>query len=120
MTKGYGFTVEDIDQSCFSDLEPYEKAYEQERTEQDRLQHAWWGTYGLSATMVAVERAVFGRKAQSEYIKTTICEQSMANRELTEEEKRREVDLFFAQEDARLANWKRRKRRKEMRKNGEV
>lgn len=111
ITKGYGFTVDDIDNSCFRDLEPYEKAHEQEQIEQDRLQHAWWGTYGLSATLVAVEHAVFGRKAQSEYIKSTVYENSMANRELTEEEKQREVDKFFRQEDARLENWKRKKAR---------
>ena len=120
MTKGYGFTVDDIDQSCFADLEPYEKAYRQELEQTDALQYMWWGRYGLSATLVAVEHAVFGAKAQSEYTKELVYKSIDQNRELTEDEKQREVDKFFKQEDARLANWKRNKRRKEMANNGKV
>lgn len=120
MTKGYGFTVDDIDQSCFADLEPYEKAYKQEMIEQDSLQHVWWGNYGLSAVSVAVEHCLAGSKAQSEYTKKPIFDALEQNRELTEEEKQREVDRFFKQEDARLMNWKRNKRRKEMSNNGKV
>lgn len=93
MTKGYGFTVDDIDQSCFSDLEPYEKAYKQEMIEQDSLQHAWWGTYGLSAVAVAVEHAVFGEKAKSEYIKKAISLQD-ENAENGNEESQEEVAVF--------------------------
>ncbi len=37
--------------------------------------------------------------------------QLFGKRELTEEEKQREVDLFFAREEARRRNWKRNKKR---------
>lgn len=72
MTKGYGFSIADIDSSCPSDLEPYEKAYKQEREEDDLLQHSWWGSYGLSAVSVAVEHCLAGRKAKLKYIEKPV------------------------------------------------
>lgn len=38
---------------------------------------------------------------------------SIHNQEITEDEKQREVDKFFAQESARRANWKRTHKRQE-------
>lgn len=38
VTKGYGFTVEDIDWSCPADLEPYSKVYYLKRNEKDVFQ----------------------------------------------------------------------------------
>ena len=56
VTKGYGLTVHDIDMSCPADLEPYAKAYKLEQDNMDALMWAWWGNYGFSATLTAVER----------------------------------------------------------------
>lgn len=67
-TKGYGFSVEDIDMSCPADLEPYSKAYMLEQKETDSNMWAWWGTYGLSATLTAIDRALNGNKARAKYV----------------------------------------------------
>ena len=52
VTKGYGFTVDDIDWSSPADLKPYEKAHKLEMTEQDNLMYMWFGSYALSAVSV--------------------------------------------------------------------
>lgn len=39
--------------------------------------------------------------------KTLLQDSAFNNHELTEDEKQREVDKFFAQESARRANWRR-------------
>lgn len=44
--------------SCPADLEPYSKAYMLEQRESDSNMWAWWGTYGLSATLTAIDRAL--------------------------------------------------------------
>lgn len=64
------------------------------------------GYYILSAVSTAVERNLAGRKAQSEYIKEPLMRDVERSRELTEAEKQREVDMFFAEQSARRMNWK--------------
>lgn len=73
-TKGYGFTVDDIDWSCPADLEPYGKAYELETKQIDYL--SWIaGQYTLSAVSVAVEHCLAGNKARLQYIEMPIMQQ---------------------------------------------
>lgn len=96
--------------SCPKELEPYEKAHRIKKMENDALMHLWWGTYGLSAVSVALEHnlaGIFGKKGQSKYIESSIYQDIEKGTEITEEEKQRQVDLFFAQERARRINWKR-------------
>ena len=73
------------------------------------MMHAWWGNYGLSAVFVAVEHCLAGKKAMSKYIEEPILSQI----QLSKEEEERQVDLFFAQENARRVNWKRNKHSKD-------
>lgn len=68
VTKGYGLTPHDIDMSCPADLEPYEKAYMLEQKNKDSQMWAWWGSYGVSATLVAVEHCLAGQKAKTKYV----------------------------------------------------
>ena len=72
VTKGYGFTVNDIDFSNPSELEPYAQAYRLENKERDAEMHAWIGSYMISAIAVSVEKVIFGRKAKLEYIKRNL------------------------------------------------
>lgn len=75
VTKGYGFTVDDIDWSCPADLEPYAKAHKLEVMENDSIIHAVCGNYVLSAVSVAVEHCLAGRKAKSKYIDKPIMQE---------------------------------------------
>lgn len=102
-------SIDDIDWSCPADMKPYLKAHEEELKEKDYL--AWlFNQYTLSAVSVAVEHCFAGRKAHSEYIKEPILQTKEKNKPLTEDEKQKEVDLFFARENARRVNWRRNKK----------
>ncbi len=75
VTKGYGFTANDIDWSCPADLDPYVKAHKLEAIENDSAAYAVCGNYVLSAISVAVEHCLAGRKARSKYIEKPIMQQ---------------------------------------------
>lgn len=85
ITKGYGFTVDDIDWSSPADLEPYSKAYKLQLRQQDSQLYTM-GLYVQSAVSVAVEHNLAGKKAKSEYIKEPILSKTLENIGLTEEE----------------------------------
>lgn len=113
-TKGYGFTVQDINQGCPKDFEPYIAAHKALLKKQD--EQMWYmGLYVNNAVAVAVDHCLHGEKAKSEYLKEPIMRlqevKETAKRNLTEEEKQREVDRFFAQEKVRRVNWRRAHRR---------
>lgn len=96
MTKGYGFTVDNIDWSCPADLEPYAKAYELEMQHQDSQMYMM-GMYNLSATSVAVEYNLAGRKARSKYIKKPLLQEfEEQNKPMSEEELQQQRELFVA------------------------
>ena len=81
--------------SCPKELEPYDKAYKIQIKEQDMLQHMWWGNYGVSALIVAIDRC-FSKKPSAEYIKEPILSKTFENDGLTEEEKQKQRELFVA------------------------
>lgn len=113
VTKGYGLTVEDIDSSCPSDLEPYAEAHRLEMVERDNYIYSVFGNYAISAFAFAIEHN-FAKNPKSEYMKNPMLSlDNISNREMSEEEKQKEVDLFFAQENARKVNWKRNKHSKD-------
>ena len=71
--------------SCPKELEPFEKAHKNKIMEQDYLQHLWWGDYGISALIVAIDRC-FSKKSKAEYIKENVMSKAFENDGLTEEE----------------------------------
>lgn len=82
-TKGYGFSIDDIDWSSPADMKPYLKAHKEELKEKDYL--LWvQGQYVLSAVSVAIEHCLAGKKAKSEYIKELILLKTFENDGLTE------------------------------------
>lgn len=101
VTRGYGFTVDDIDWSCPADLEPYAKAHKMEVVENDSIIHTVCGSYVLSAVSVAVEHCLAGRKAKSKYIDKPIMQEieqkqdHKSNVPLTEEEKKKQTEQLF-------------------------
>ena len=97
VTKGYGFTVDDINWSCPADLEPYAKAHEQYQKEQDTF---FWlqGQYNALALDATVCNAELWRKKGEkahEYPKEPLSQQKKPDN-LTEEEKLKYTELIFA------------------------
>ena len=91
-----GVTYERFMDSCPKELEPYVKAHNNKIMEEDYLQHLWWGNYGLSALIVAIDRCFRGKKSKFEYIKEPILSKTFENDGLTEEEKQKQRELFVA------------------------
>ena len=81
--------------SCPKELEPYDKAYKIQIKKQDMLQHMWWGNYGISALIVAIDKC-FSKKPKAEYIKEPILSKTFENDGLTEEEIQKQRELFVA------------------------
>ena len=61
---------------------------------------AWFGNYGVSAMIVAIDRCFGGKKSKAEYIKESILSKEFENDGLTEEEiQERELrKALFAEE----------------------
>ena len=83
-------------ESCPKELEPFNKAHNKKIEEQDVLQHLWWGNYGISALMFAIDHCLHGKKANTEYLKESILSQTFENDGLTEEEIQKQRELFVA------------------------
>lgn len=106
VTKGYGFSLHDIDWSCPNELEPYAKAHGMERKEKDSLVHAWVGSYGINAMMVALDRCLNGRKASLKYTEETLISKiEEENRPLTQEEIERQRAIFVEGLKLKKANF---------------
>lgn len=87
VTKGYGFTAEDIDNSCPTDLKPYEKAYMFEQENRDMQMWGWMGAYAQKAMICAMDSILNGKKAKVEYFEKPIFgKQTKEDKELTEDE----------------------------------
>lgn len=59
----------------------------------------WFGNYGISALIVAIDRCFGGKKSKAEYIKEPILSQTsqtLKNDGLTEEEIQKQRELFVA------------------------
>ena len=81
--------------SCPKELEPFDKAHKNKVMELDYLQYAWWGNYGISALIVAIDRC-FSKNKKAEYIKEPILSKTFENDGLTEEEIQKQRELFVA------------------------
>ena len=80
-------------------------------------EQAWMqGQYFYSAAYAAMHNAIagaFGKQGNAKYIEKPILQSLEENKPLTEEEKQKAVDKFFAQEKARRVNWRRNHPKKE-------
>ena len=90
-----GITLEEFENMNPRMIESYRKGFEQRQELEDEKMWNWFGTYGISAVMVAVEHALLGKDAKSEYLKESITKmQRRENGELTEEEKHMCIQVF--------------------------
>lgn len=103
MTKGYGFSVADIDNSNPHDLEPYRLAHDVEQKQQDTQVWLMCGNYVVSAVATAVEHCLAGRKARSKFIKEPIL--YTMNHDSEEEKLQKQREKFLAGLLAMQANF---------------
>lgn len=112
VTKGYGFTVEDIDWSCPADLEPYAKAHKLEMKEMDAQLYDM-GIYAMSAVAVAIERN-FSKKPKGKYIERPFLEETWGIEKTdSEKELQKQRELFVARFETMGANFRLSQKRKE-------
>lgn len=93
-----GVAYEHFMDSCPKELEPYVKAHNNKIMEEDYLQHLWWGNYGISALIVAIDRCLHGKKAKAKYIDEPILQDinSKNDGKFSEEELQKQRELFVA------------------------
>lgn len=67
--------------------------------------HMWWGNYGISALVYAIEHCLAGKKAKSEYVKEAILNKFLENDKLTQEEiDNREIQKMIQAEEMWIKN----------------
>lgn len=92
-------------------LESFYDAYRIKQKLRD--EEAWIDNiYTLRAFQVVMAQfgaGLSGKRSTAQYFEKPLMGEELVQRELTEEEKQREVDKFFARENARRVNWKRNK-----------
>ena len=80
-----------------------------------RDEEAWMNNFytmrAFEVVMAHFGAGLSGKKSSAKYYEEPLLGNVQEKRELTEEEKQREVDKFFARENARRVNWKRNKAR---------
>ena len=79
-----------------NELSAFYKAYKNNKKIKDEEMWMWFGNYGISALIVAIDRCFGGKKSKAEYIKEPILSQTFKNDGLTEEEKQKQRELFVA------------------------
>lgn len=79
-----------------NELRAFYKAYKNGKKIKDEEMWMWWGNYGISALIVAIDRRFGGKKSKAEYIKEPILSKTLKNDGLTEEEIQKQRELFVA------------------------
>lgn len=99
-------TVHDIDMSCPADLEPYSKAFSLEQKNEDAKMWSWWGAYGQSTLMCAIDKILNGRNAKLKYIENPLYEENLdSKKELTEDEIKKQRMLHRLKMETLKANF---------------
>lgn len=81
-------------------LRAYYKAYKMKKEMRDEEAWMWWGNYGISALIVAIDRYFGCKDSKEEYIKEPILSKAFENDGLTEDEiQEREIQKAIAAEE---------------------
>lgn len=79
-----------------NELRAYYKAYKQKQKMRDEEAWMWWGNYGISALIFAIDHC-FSKNPKSEYIKKPIMfDMDKKEKGMSEEELQRQRELFVA------------------------
>ena len=77
-------------------LRAYYKAYKLKQKTRDEEAWMWWGNYGISALIFAIDHC-FSKNPKSKYIENPILQETdRKSKELSEEELQRQRELFVA------------------------
>lgn len=108
-TKGYGFTVNDIDWSSPADLEPYRRAYELEMKNKDTLMHnmGLYNKMAFDVVMANFGAGLAGKRGKAEYLDKPIY-QLLEEKEYEKKNDRKEYK-GMTKEEKEDAEWKRAK-----------
>lgn len=109
ITKGYGFTVDDIDWSSPADLEPYSKAYGLSMKHTDTLMYNM-GFYAKVAFDVVMDNfgaGLAGKRGKAEYIEKPIHE--LAEEMKYQKKQDRKEYQGMTEEEKQEAEWERAK-----------
>lgn len=87
-------------ESCPKELEPYDIAYNMKLIEQDRLQHMWWGNYGVSALIVAID-ACFNKNSKAEFVKEPLLSK-VSEMKTSYKESNEEIAVFEMKQRIKL------------------
>lgn len=68
--------------------------------EQDRLQHMWWGNYGVSALIVAIDTC-FNKNSKEEFIKEPLLSE-VSEKETSYKESNEEIAVFEMKQRIKL------------------
>lgn len=76
VTKGYGLTIDDIDWSCPTDLEPYAKAHDMEIREKDSMMHEMglYNKLAFEVVMAHFSAQLAGKRSKEKYIDKPIMQ----------------------------------------------
>ena len=88
-----------------NELRAFYKVYKNKKRIKDEEMWMWWGNYGISALIVAIDRCFGGKKSKAEYIKEPILSQTFKDGGLTEEEKQKQRELFVAKLQVMKTNY---------------
>lgn len=69
-----------------NELRAFYKAYKNKKRIKDEEMWMWWGNYGLSALIAAIDKCLGGKNSKAEYIKEPISSKAFENDGLTEDE----------------------------------
>lgn len=100
VTKGYGFSVNDINWSCPSELKPYEDAYFLSLKQHDTEMYMQ-GLYFREALLSSVCNNSLWMKSGSSPYKypektyTELMEEKEMNENMTDDEKKKQTELLF-------------------------
>lgn len=106
MAFAIGISVEEFKHLTPAKLECCLKGYNIRRKLIDEEMWVWFGSYGISAVSVAVEHCLAGRKAKGKYVRKPVMKElEEQNKPMTEEELKRQRELFVAKLEVMKTNF---------------
>ena len=102
-----GISIEEFKHLNPKKLGLYAKGYHMKQKERDQEMWTWFGNYGISSMIFAIDHCLNGKKAKSKYVEEPII-QHVENAEQRKEEHDKKLrELFWASLFTMEKNWKR-------------